>query len=81
MGFWCNGSTLLFKRSRYEFESCKARMNETERRIVDLRKEGLTYRGIQIKLGNPSKRFIKETLKKYAPELAGDIVENYGRLR
>ena len=56
-------------------------MNELEQKIIDLREEGLTYRAIQIKLGNPSKEFIKNTLRKYKPELAGDVVENYGRLK
>lgn len=55
-------------------------MEELEVKIVELRKEGLTYRAIQLKLGNPSKKFIKDTLRKYAPELAGDIVKNYNKL-
>lgn len=49
--------------------------------IVKLRREGLTYRAIQIKLGNPSKKFIKDTLKEFLPEMVGDKVNNYGRLR
>lgn len=56
-------------------------MNELETKIVELRQEGLTYRAIQLKLGNPSKKFIKETLEKYAPSLAGDVMPNYGRLK
>lgn len=56
-------------------------MNELEEKIINLRKEGLTYRAIQIKLGNPSKKFISNTLKKYAPDLAGNIMENYGKLK
>lgn len=56
-------------------------MSELEQKIINLREEGLTYRAIQLKLGNPSKKFISETLKKYKPELAGDVVENYGRLK
>jgi hypothetical protein len=55
-------------------------MTELEEKIVNSRKEGLTYRAIQIKLGNPSKKFIKDTLRKYSPELAGDVVPNYGKL-
>lgn len=51
-------------------------MTELEQRIIELRREGYTYRGIQLKLGNPSKNFIKETLRNYAPELAGDVVDN-----
>ena len=55
-------------------------MTELEEKILKW-KEGFTYRAIQIKLGNPSKQFIKETLRKYKPELAGDVVENYGKLK
>ena len=56
-------------------------MTELQKKIVDFRKEGLTYRAIQLKLGNPSKKLIKETLREFAPDLAGDVVENYGRLK
>ena len=56
-------------------------MNDLECKIVELRKEGYTYSGIQLRLGNPSKKFIKETLRQYAPELAGDKVKNYGKLQ
>ena len=56
-------------------------MNEIEQKIVELRREGLTYRAIQIKLGNPSKDFIKNTLRTWAPELAGDVVLNYNKLK
>lgn len=55
-------------------------MSDIEIKIIELRKEGYTYRGIQIQLGNPSKKMIKDTLKKYAPELLGDVVENYNKL-
>lgn len=55
-------------------------MEIIEEKIIALRKEGLTYRAIQLKLGNPSKKFIKDTLKKYVPELAGDVVKNYSKL-
>lgn len=55
-------------------------MEEIEKRIIQLRETGLTYREIQIKLGNPSKEFIKTTLRKFRPELAGNVVENYGKL-
>ena len=55
-------------------------MTELEKKIVELREEGCTYQAIQLKLGNPSKKFIKETLLTYAPELAGDKVKNYKRL-
>lgn len=49
-------------------------------KIVELRKEGYSYAGIQLKLGNPSKKFIKETLRKLAPNLLGDVVENFKKL-
>lgn len=57
------------------------KLSELEQKIIELREEGMTYHAIQLALGNPSKKFIKDTLRKYAPELAGDIVENYGRIR
>jgi hypothetical protein len=56
-------------------------MTELQEKIIQLRKEGLTYRAIQIRLGNPSKKMIKETLNEYAPELAGDVMKNYGRYK
>jgi hypothetical protein len=55
-------------------------MTELQQKIVDLRIEGLTYRSIQIKLGNPSKKFIKDTLNTYRPDLAGDIKLDYKKL-
>lgn len=55
-------------------------MTELQTQIVALRQEGATYRTIQIKLGNPSKQFIKETLREFAPNLAGDVVENIQKL-
>ena len=51
-----------------------------EQKILELRKDDYSYSAIQLKLGNPSKKFIKETLKKYAPELVGDVVTNYKKL-
>lgn len=56
-------------------------MTKLEEDIIELRKQGLTYRAIQVKLGNPSKKTIRNTLLLYAPELVGDIVENYGKLK
>lgn len=56
-------------------------MTDLEQKIVELREEGFTYTGIQRKLGNPSKKFIKDTLKKWIPDLAGDKVPNPGRLK
>lgn len=58
----------------------KPAMEELEEKIIELRKEGLTYHAIQLKLGNPSKKKIRDTLRKYAPELAGDKVKNYNKL-
>jgi len=54
-------------------------MTELEERILELRDEGMTYHAIQLKLGNPSKKMIKTTIRKYAPDLAGDVVENRQR--
>ena len=45
---------------------------ELEERIVELRKEGYTYKGIRLKLGNPSNKTIRKVLLEYCPELAGD---------
>ena len=56
-------------------------MTKLEEQIIELREEGETYHTIQLKLGNPSKKFIKNTIRKYSPELAGDVAKNYGRLR
>ena len=56
-------------------------MTELQEKIIDLRQQGLTYRDIQLKLGNPSKQFIKETLREFAPELAGDVTPNRKRLQ
>jgi hypothetical protein len=56
-------------------------MTELEKNIIELRKQGLTYRAIQVKLGNPAKKIIRNTLLLYAPELVGDVVENYGKLK
>ena len=56
-------------------------MTELQQQIIDLRQDGLTYQDIQLKLGNPSKQFIKDTLREFAPELAGDKVQNRKRLQ
>lgn len=64
-----------------ELKSRLLQLTDLEIKIIELRKEGLSYHAIQLALGNPSKKFIKDTLRKYAPELAGDIVKNYGRIR
>jgi hypothetical protein len=55
-------------------------MTELQEKIIELREEGLTYGAIQLKLGNPSKKFIKETLLQYSPKLAGNTVKNYNKL-
>ena len=43
--------------------------NKMERMCVILRKNGSSYRHIQVCLGNPSKKWIRQTLLKWAPEL------------
>lgn len=77
-------STLVFKTSKYGFESYQAcnyyNMSELEENIIKLRKEGYSYGGIQLVLGNPSKKIIKNCLKQYAPDLLGDVVENNNKL-
>ena len=55
-------------------------MTEIQEKIVELRKEGLTYKEIQLKLGNPSKKFIRDTLLEFKPSLVGDVVKNYHKL-
>lgn len=55
-------------------------MTDLETKIIELRIEGLTYRAIQLKLGNPSKKFIRQTLLQYQPHLVGDVVINYNKL-
>lgn len=55
-------------------------MTELEQKIIEFRKEGLSYGAIQLKLGNPSKKFIRETLLQYDPKLVGDVVKNYNKL-
>jgi len=56
-------------------------MSELENKIIELRREGWSYTAIQLQLGNPSKKMIKDTLKQYTPELLGDIVQNFNRLQ
>ncbi|MGV8961819.1 MAG: hypothetical protein ACOH2V_00290 [Candidatus Saccharimonadaceae bacterium] len=55
-------------------------MTELQEKIISLRRGGLSYGAIQLKLGNPSKKFIKNTLSEHAPDLIGDIVKNYKKL-
>ena len=55
-------------------------MTELQENIIALRKEGLTYRAIQLKLGNPSKKFIRNTILEFKPSLVGDVVKNYHKL-
>lgn len=56
-------------------------MTELQEKIITLRKDGLTYGAIQLKLGNPSKKFIRETLLQFEPDLVGDVVKNYNKLQ
>lgn len=76
---------MVFNTIRSLFESGRGgkykSMSELEEKIVELRKDGHTYNSIQLKLGNPSKQCIKDTLKQYAPELLGDVIKNYGKLQ
>jgi hypothetical protein len=55
-------------------------MTKLQEKIIELRKEGLTYAAIQIKTGNPSKKFIRETLLEFDSKLVGDVVKNYKKL-
>lgn len=55
-------------------------MTELQQKIIELRRDGLSYGAIQLKLGNPSKKFIRETLLQYEPKLVGDFVKNYNKL-
>jgi hypothetical protein len=50
-------------------------MTELQEKIIELRKDNWSYGAIQLKLGNPSKKFIKETLIEFAPEFAGDLTK------
>lgn len=56
-------------------------MTDLENKIIELRKDGLSYSAIQLKLGNPSKKFIRATLLEYAPDLIGDVIKNYNKLQ
>ena len=55
-------------------------MTDIQSKIIELRQGGLTYKEIQLKLGNPSKKFIRETLLEFKPSLVGDVVKNYHKL-
>lgn len=55
-------------------------MTELQEKIIELRQEGLSYGAIQLRLGNPSKKFIRETLIEHVPKLVGDVVKNYNKL-
>ena len=48
---------------------------DMEEKIIELRKEGFSYKQIRLKLGNPSNKKIREVLLEYCPELAGDTEE------
>ena len=43
-------------------------ISDLEAQIVHLRREKFSYTAIQRTLGNPSKKFIRNTLNKYDPE-------------
>lgn len=42
---------------------------EREEKIIEAFKEGLTYRAIQLRCGNPSKNEIKKVIQKNIPEI------------
>ena len=50
-------------------------METLKEKIISLRKEGYTYKGIKLKCGNPSNKQIREVLLEGCPELAGDTEE------
>lgn len=50
-------------------------METLKEKIISLRKEGYTYKGIKLKCGNPSNKKIREVLLEFCPELAGDTEE------
>lgn len=54
---------------------------ELDEKIVTLREEGNTYKGIQLALGNPSKKYIRKVLLENAPHLVGDVLINRGGLK
>ena len=53
--------------------------SDLEKAILALRNNSYSYCEIQKALGNPSKKFIRQTLLKYDPELI-DIDTNYHKL-
>lgn len=54
---------------------------DLERAILILRENGkYNYRGIQLRLGNPSKKFIREVLLKYNKDLI-ELDCNYNKLK
>ena len=48
-------------------------MTVLEEKIIELSLEGYSYKAIQLKLGNPSKEFIKTTLLTFIPEKYEEI--------
>lgn len=57
----------------YDLDGFPEIIDKMERLCVILRNEGCTYTQIQRFLGNPSKKWIRQTLLKWAPDLVGDI--------
>ena len=47
----------------------KFNCSKLEGGIIYLRQDGYTYTQIRLKLGNPSNKFIRQTLLKYTPDL------------
>ena len=46
-----------------------SKANDLEKTIISMRTAGWTYGSIQLRLGNPSKKYIRSVLLTYAPEL------------
>lgn len=64
-----------------EIIDIEVKILDLEIKIVELREEGYTYGGIQLRLGNPSKKYIRSVLTKHAPHLVGDVLTNRGKLQ
>jgi hypothetical protein len=54
-------------------------MTELDKKIIELRKDGYTYEGIQKRLGNPSKKYIRKILLQYDSSLI-NLECNYNKL-
>ena len=80
MPSWCNGSTSVFKTVSMGSNPVEGaininKMEDLKTKVVELRKEGCTYKAIRLKCGNPSNKEIRAILLEHCPELAGDSEE------